>query len=105
VRDLAAVRSNPEAVPTPDREFSRVERLLVRTEAYTPGGAPPAITARLLNRAGGKMADLPIQSPQAGAGELELPLSSLPMGEYLIEINAASDGGTAQELVAFKVGR
>lgn len=105
VRDLAAVRSNPEAVPTPDREFSRVERLLVRTEAYTPGGAPPAITARLLNRSGGKMADLPIQSPQAGSGELELPLSSLPMGDYLIEINAATDTGTAQELVAFKVGR
>ena len=51
------------------------------------------------------MADLPIQSPQAGSGELELPLSSLPMGDYLIEINAATETGTAQELVAFKVGR
>ena len=64
-----------------------------------------ALTARLLNRGGGKMADLPVQAGQGGSGDIELPLSSLAAGDYLIEINAKSESGTAQELIAFKVGR
>jgi VWFA-related protein len=105
VRDLATIKANPAAVPTAERDFSRTERLLVRAEAYTPGGVAPAVTARLLNRGGQKMADLPLQVSPVGAIELELPLSSLAAGDYLIELNAKSDSGTAQEIVAFKVGR
>ena len=105
VRDLTAIKTNPNAVPTADRDFSRTDRLLIRTEAYTPGGAVPALTARLLNRGGGQMAVLPVQAGQGGAGDIELPLSSLAAGDYLIEVNAKTDTGTAQELIAFKVGR
>ena len=104
-REIAAFKSNPSAVPTADREFSRTDRILIRTEAYTPGGAVPELTARLLNRGGGKMADVPVQPGERGAGDFELPLSSLAAGDYLIEINATSASGTAQELIAFKVGR
>ena len=105
VRDLAIIKANPTSIPTTEREFSRTERLLIRADAYTPGGAAPTVTARLLNRGGQKMADLPLQVGAAGTVELELPLSSLPAGDYLIEMNATSNSGTAQELVAFKVGR
>jgi VWFA-related protein len=105
VRDLTAIKGNANAVPTADRDFSRTDRLLIRTEAYAPGGAAPALTARLLNRAGGKMADLTVQAGQAGASDIELPLSALAAGDYLIEVNAKTDTGTAQELIAFKVGR
>jgi VWFA-related protein len=104
VRELATVRSSPDAAPTADREFSRTERLLIRTEAYTPGGVAPAVSARLLNRAGQKMADLPVQA-QGAAADVELPLASLAPGDYLIEVNAKAESGTAQELIAFKVGR
>jgi hypothetical protein len=104
VRDLNNIKANPAAPPTADREFTRTDRLLVRTEAYTPGGAVPEMTARLLNRAGTKMADLPVQAQGVGA-DIELPLASLPVGDYLIELNAKSEAGTAQELVAFKIGR
>ena len=105
VRDLTAVKANPEAVPTADRDFSRTDRILIRTQAYTPGGAAPTLSARLLNRGGGKMADLPVQAGEGGAGDVELPLSSLAAGDYLIELNAKTETGTAQELIAFKVGR
>ena len=105
VRDLNAIKANPDAIPTADRDFSRTDRLLIRVEAYTPGGSVPGMTARLLNRGGGKMADLPVQAGQGGAGDIELPLSALAAGDYLIEINAKSESGTAQELIAFKVGR
>jgi VWFA-related protein len=105
VRDLNIIRSNPDAVPTVDREFSRVERLFIRTEAYTPGEAVPTLTARLLNRGGQQMAELPVRAGEGGRGEIDFPLSALPMGDYLIEINATTPAGSAQELIAFKVGR
>ena len=105
VRDIAAIKSNAAAVPTANREFSRTERLLVRVDAYTPGEIPPAVTARLLNRGGQKMADIPIAAAAGAPFQLELPLAPLPVGDYLIELNAKSEAGTAQELVAFKIGR
>jgi VWFA-related protein len=105
VRDLAAIKADLAAVPTADHEFSRTERLLVRVDAFAPGEARPEVTARLLNRAGAKMSDLPVQGAQGRPFELELPLSALPAGDYLIELNAKTPSGTAQEIFAFKVGR
>jgi VWFA-related protein len=106
VREIANIKSNPDALPTADRDFSRSERLLVRFEAYTPGGTTPTVSARLLNRSGQKMSEFPLQAPAGGGPvEFELPLSSFAAGDYLIELNAKSESGTAQELIAFKVGR
>jgi hypothetical protein len=63
------------------------------------------LTARLLNRGGQQMAELPVRAGEGGRGEIDFPLSALPMGDYLIEINATTPAGSAQELIAFKVGR
>jgi hypothetical protein len=88
-----------------DRTFSRSERIFVRTEAYSTDGSTPTLTARLLNRGGTSMADIPIQSPTPGTAEFELGLSAFAAGDYIIEVNAKTGTGTAQELVAFKVSR
>jgi len=106
VPELQALKKNPDALPTSDREFSRTDRLFIRAEAYAPGGATPPVSARLLNRGGQSMADLPVQQGAGKAAEIDLPLSSLAAGEYLIELNAKSEGGsTAQELIAFRISR
>jgi len=106
VPELQSIKSNPDALPTSNREFSRTDRLFIRAEAYAPGGATPPLTARLLNRAGQSMADLPVQQRPGQPSEIDLPLSSLAAGEYLIELNAKSEGGsTAQELIAFRISR
>ena len=102
--EMLAARKNPDAAPTADRAFSRTERLLVRFSAYGAAGAQPEVTARLLNRAGQKMADVPVTAVPAGLQQIEFPLSSLAAGEYLLEINAKTASGSAQELVAFRVG-
>jgi hypothetical protein len=104
VRELQTVKANAAAVPATDRTFSRAERLLVRVEAYAVDGAPPTVSARLLNRAGTAMSDLPMQAGASGQ-ELEIGMSALAAGDYVIEINAKTATGTAQELVAFKVSR
>jgi VWFA-related protein len=104
-RDIQTIRANPATPPTADREFSRAERLLVRIEAYAPGGVSPAVTGRLLNRGGTAMSDLSFKAVDGGAFETELPLSALAAGEYLIEFNAATESGKAKDTIAFRVGR
>ena len=106
VPELQALKNNPNAVPTTEREFSRTDRLYLRVDAYAPGGLTPPVTARLLNRGGQSMADLPVKQSPGHPAELELTLSAFAAGEYLIELNARSEGGSsAQELVAFRIGR
>jgi VWFA-related protein len=106
VRDMQALRSDPAAAPSASREFSRAERLLVRVSAYAPGGAPPTMSARLLNRTGKSMADVPARAVASipGAFEVEMPLASLAAGEYLIELTATGPGGgEARELIPLRV--
>jgi VWFA-related protein len=101
-RDVLAIKANPAAVPTGDRGFARTERVLVRVDAYAPGSTPPTIAARLLNRVGTPMLDVPVQASEAGA-ELELVFAALAAGEYLLELTAKAEAGSAQELIAFRV--
>ncbi len=102
-REAQAIRNNSDAAPTSDREFSRTERVIVLVDAYAPGGTTPEVTARLLNRGGQKMSDLPVQIAGSTA-QLELPLAPLAAGEYVIELNAKTPAGTAQDTFAFRVG-
>jgi hypothetical protein len=104
-REVQDIRANPASVPAVDRQFSRAERLLVRVESYAPGGVTPVVTGRLLNRGGAAMSDLTFKQAADGSFETELALSALAAGEYLIEFTAKTDAGTAQDTIAFRVGR
>jgi VWFA-related protein len=98
-REWQLFAADANAMPTIAREFSRTERLLLRFGVYGTGA--PAPSARLLNRTGQQMADLPVQASAVGAQlhQLDLPLATLAPGEYLIEIAA----GDTKQLVAFRV--
>jgi VWFA-related protein len=104
-RELQALKADPSAMPSADREFSRTERLVIRFEAFAPGDLAPQTTARLLNRQGTSMRDLTVQPPAAGSAthNIDLPLAGLAPGDYLVEITARTEAGTVQELIAFKV--
>jgi len=101
-REVQGIKSNPSAVPVADRTFSRTERLFVRVDAYAPGTVPPTLAARLLNRAGTSMLDVPVQMSGV-TGEMEVALASLAAGEYLLELNAKAESGSAQQMVAFRI--
>lgn len=105
VKELQTLKTNADAFPIADREFSRTDRILIRFDAYAPGGAVPAVTARLLNRGGQSMADLPVRTAPGAPAELDLALAPLSANDYVIELNAKSDAGTAQELVAIRISR
>jgi VWFA-related protein len=104
-REFQALTADPSPVPTASREFRRTERLLVRFDAYAPGTEVPAVTARVLNRAGNAMAELPVAAPQAPGGfyQLDLPLAGFAAGEYLIEVKAKGTEGEVTELVPLKI--
>jgi hypothetical protein len=88
------------------REFSRTDRLFVRVPAYGAGGSTPQLTARVLNRAGDPINELPVAGPAAPGGEpqIDLAVAAFPPGEYILEIKAAGEGGhDSRELVGFRI--
>ncbi len=100
-REFQTIAADAAAVPTAGREFSRTERLLIRFDAY--GNATP--TAVLLNRAGQKMADLPVaQATAGGSHQLDVGLAAIAPGEYLVEITVTGATDEAKELVPLRVG-
>jgi VWFA-related protein len=101
IRDYQQLKADPDAVPAATREFSRTERLFIRISAYGPAGSTPPVKARLLNRDGAAMTDLSVPALTAGAdtAQIDVPVSGLAPGEYLVEITA----GDARELVAFRL--
>jgi VWFA-related protein len=101
--ELQRLKADGAARPTPAREFSRTERLFVRAAVYGPDGASPTVTARLLNRSGQPMSGVQVSRGSAGDFEIDLPLAGLAVGDYVLELKAASDGGEAQELVGFRI--
>jgi hypothetical protein len=97
--------ADPAAPPTADRNFSRTERVFVRVDAYAPGSSKPVVTARLLNRDGTAMSDVPVRMSDTGTAELDLALAAFAAGDYLLELNATAEGSSAQEVLAFRIGR
>ena len=93
-----------DAVPTAGRTFRRTERVLIRFEVYAPGSRVPTVTARLLNRSGSSMSDIPVQPPAPGQPtQIDLALARLAPGEYLVELSATAGDEYAKELIAFRV--
>jgi VWFA-related protein len=105
-REFTALTSGLPPAPTAVREFRRTDRLLIRLDAYAPGTSPTKVTAQLLNQQGTKMSDVPVSAPTEGQTySIDLPLSSLAPGQYLLEFTANSDGHKpVSELVAFRLG-
>jgi hypothetical protein len=95
--------ADPVAVPVIERMFRRTDRLLLRVGAHSSGGSA-TITARMLNRDGGEMTPLTVTA--AGFGNLshiDVPLSAVAPGEYLIEITAKDGGEQTSSLVAIRI--
>jgi VWFA-related protein len=103
-RDFQVIRKDPTVAPTASREFRRTDRLVIRANAYGPGNAAVAMTARLLNRQGAKLADVPVTATPGEPSLIDLPLAGLAPSEYLLELTATTPGQQPiRELVAFRV--
>ncbi len=103
-REFQQLSQDASARPTAGRDFRRTDRLVVRVDAFGPGDGG-TVTSRLLNRQGQRMVDLPVTRGEGPLRTIDLPLSSLAPGEYLLEVATAAEGQPpVAELVAFKIG-
>ncbi len=103
-RDVQQLRAAENPVPSATRTFLRSERLLLRFEAFGPGGLVPTIAMELLNKQGESLVALPAPTLVSGNRfEAVVGLGSLPPGEYLFAITATVDGQSSRQLLAVKV--
>jgi len=103
LRDYQQLKADANAAPVAAREFNRTDRIAVRVPVYGPGGATPALSVHLLNRGGQAMIELPAgESPRPGERQIEVPLSNLAAGEYVLEIKTAGEGSVTA-LVGFRI--
>jgi len=100
------------AVPVVARDFSRMERLLIRVPVYGGGADRVTLSAKLLSGMGGVMRELTVTegarpkgepAPPGDLREIDLPLSGLAAGEYLIDLTAASARGEARDRLSIRV--
>jgi hypothetical protein len=102
--EAQSILADQNAIPAVAREFRRTERLIIRTQAYGPGGDVPEVTATLLNRVGTAMQEVPVtRDHQSGQAQIDLPLAGIAPGEYLLDVRANGQGGEAKHLLAFRV--
>jgi VWFA-related protein len=103
-RDFQMIRKGEGVAPTASREFRRTERLVAKVDSYAAGDSAVTVTARLLNRQGAKLVDVPVTSAAGQPHLIDLPLSAFAPGEYLLEVSGAVAGQEpATELIAFRV--
>ncbi len=101
-REFQTLTADAEAIPVVTRDFARTDRLLIRVDAYAPGDDARSPSAAILSRTGRKMFDVPVTPATAGAShQIDLTLSPLPPGEYLLEVVAAPTG--PRQFAAFRV--
>jgi VWFA-related protein len=103
-REIRAMMEDPNATPFAGREFNRADRLLVRAPLF--GDATDAtVTGRLVGRQGQRLNSLPIAplAGRAGSYQIDLPLSSVAPGDYVIALDALKGERHAEAFVAIRV--
>jgi VWFA-related protein len=101
VRTLLAAA---DPAPFAGNDLVRADRLLVRAALFgTPEGA--TVTSRLVSRAGRDLVALPIApvASRPGTYQVDLPLSSVAAGDYVIALTATRGAETVETFVSIRV--
>jgi len=102
-RDLREFNEEKAPVPIASREFSRSEVILIRVPAYA--AAPVAVSAVLVSPAGQVLRQLTVTPPTSAKplAQINLPLASLPPGQYSVDISAKAPAGSAKDKLSFRI--
>ena len=99
-----ALRKGGTGAPSPDREFRTSDLVVVRTAVSGAGDSPATVNAALLTRQGKPLASWPA-SFVAGHLQVELPLRSLALGEYVLRFSTSNGTELAESNTAFAIVR
>ncbi len=104
--ELRAAKREPSVTPSASREFERNERLLIRFSVNGANASQALVNARLLNHRGAFLTKLPIGRRPAGTqSEIDLVLTSLTRGDFLVSIQATHGGDLAEAIVPLRILR
>jgi VWFA-related protein len=87
--DLKAVKESSPPAPETAREFTRMDRLMLKIVLQGERSANATLSAGLIGRRGKRLTDLPFARGE-GVWWLDLPLQSIARGDYLIELTATA---------------
>ena len=102
-RDVQALKANAAPVPSTDRDVQPHRAAARPRRRLRAGERAAVVTARLLNRAGTSMADVPVQVAEPAAGRDRFGVRGAGGGRLPARDHAKAEAGTAQEVVAFRV--
>jgi VWFA-related protein len=106
-REYRSLDRGPNAVPFPGREFERTDRLVIRFEVHGAAASTATVAARIVSQWGKDLAELPLVPRATGVGpyEIDLPLSSVARGDFLIAVSASAGTDTTRAFVPIRVVR
>jgi VWFA-related protein len=96
------IETNPDLPPFAGHSFDRTDQVVVRFLVAGTAASSATVKARLLNKSGTPLVELPL-TPHDGRFETVLTIASLARGDYLVEITAASGSARAKALVPLRV--
>ncbi len=99
-----ALRRGDAGPPSPDREFRTTDMVVVRAAVAEAAGETSAVLAEVLTRQGKVLAALPTTFV-GGLHQVDLPLRSLALGEYVLRFTAARGDDSAATTAAFAIVR
>lgn len=100
--DLREVLGDDPPEPASGREFARTDRLILRFAVGGSDAAQATATAALVDRRGKRLVDLPLTSEPAG-WRLDLPLSSIARGDYVLALEAKAGESRVAAYVPLRV--
>ena len=103
--EARALGGAAQPMPFAGHEFIRTDRLFVRFAIYGAAAPQAEVSARLTTKAGASLLELPVtrRAVDETTYQLELPLSSIARGDYLIAVAAANGEDRTRALVPVRV--
>jgi hypothetical protein len=105
VADARTLSGGGQALPFAGREFNRTDHVFVRFTVYGAPASEATVSAQLTTKAGVSLLELPIAKmarPET-IYQVELPLTSIARGDYLVAVAAAYGEERARALVPLRV--
>ena len=106
-REFRTLDRGPSAAPFAGREFLRTDRIIVKFGIYGTAATGSTVTAKIVSQWGKDLSELPLTrlTPEGPEYELDLPLTSVARGDFLLSFTAKSGTEAARTLVPFRILR
>jgi VWFA-related protein len=110
IREIKALSNDPNALPFAGREFARSDRLLIRFAVEGTSREDAVVAAKIVSQWGKDLVPLtltrrPAEGSHGSQYEIDLSLSSVARGDFLIAISATAGADAVRTFVPLRILR